>query len=194
MKNKEFKEKYSNKTKKQIKDKKKVDTKWVMLISVLSFIISLIFSFIGETVIPNAHILVSVILIFAFIFLGILFDMIGISVTVADSKIFNSMATKKVKGATLAVKLIKNADKVSSFCNDVVGDICGIISGSTGVSVAIIIANKFDVSLILVTLLITALIAAMTIGGKAIGKSFAINKSNSILYNFVKVLSVFYRK
>ena len=120
--------------------------------------------------------------------------MIGISVTVADLKTFNSMATKKVKGATLAVKLIKNADKVSSFCNDVIGDICGIISGSTGVSVAIIVANKFDISLLLVTLLITALIAAMTIGGKAIGKSFAINKSNSILYKFVKVLSIFYRK
>ncbi len=194
MKTKEFKEKYSNKTKKQIKDKKKVDIKWICLISALSFIISLIFSFVGETVIPNAHILVSAFLIFAFIFLGILFDMIGISVTVADLKTFNSMATKKVKGATLAVKLIKNADKVSSFCNDVIGDICGIISGSTGVSVAIIVANKFDISLLLVTLLITALIAAMTIGGKAIGKSFAINKSNSILYKFVKVLSIFYRK
>lgn len=194
MKTKEYKEKYSNKTKKQIKDKKKIDIKWIALISVLSFIISLIFSFVGETVIPNAHILVSSILVFAFIFLGILFDMIGISVTVADPKTFNSMATKKVKGATLAVRLIKNADKVSSFCNDVIGDICGIISGSTGVSIAIIVSQKFDISLLLVTLLITAMIAAMTIGGKAIGKSFAINRSKAILYKFVLFLSIFYRK
>ena len=113
MKTKEFKEKYSNKTsKKPIKDKKKVDIKWVTIISIISFIISLIFSFIGEVVIPNTHILVSAFLVFIFIGLGILFDIIGISVTVADIKIFNSMATKKVKGASLAVRLIKKADRV----------------------------------------------------------------------------------
>ena len=194
MKTKEFKEKYSNKTNKMIKDRRKVDVRWVILISSLSFIISLIFSFVGETIIPNANIFISSMLVFIFIFLGILFDMIGISVTVADLKTFNSMATKKVKGANLAVRLIMKADKVSSFCNDVIGDICGIISGSTGVSIAIIIANKFNLSLLLVTLLITAVIAALTIGGKAIGKSFAINKSNIILFRFVKFLSFFYRK
>ena len=192
MKDKNYKENYSKKVnKKPIKDKKKVDKKWVLLISILSFIISLVFSFIGETVIPNAHIGISIILIFAFVFLGIIFDMIGIAVTVADVKTFNSMATKRVKGAKLGVKLIKNAPKVSSFCNDVIGDICGIISGSTGVSIAIIIADKFDVSLLLVTLLITAFIAALTIGGKALGKSYAMNNSNVILYRFVKVLSIF---
>ena len=195
MKTKEFKEKYSNKTsKKPIKDKKKVDIKWVTIISIISFIISLIFSFIGEVVIPNTHILVSAFLVFIFIGLGILFDIIGISVTVADIKIFNSMATKKVKGASLAVRLIKKADRVSSFCNDVIGDICGIISGSTGLSIAIVVSNKLDCSLLLVTLLITAMIAAITIGGKAIGKSYAINKSNLILFRFVSVLSIFYRK
>ena len=194
MKTKKFKEKYSNKTKKIIKDKRKVDVRWVVLISMLSFIISLIFSFIGETIIPNAHIFISSILVFAFIFLGILFDMIGISVTVADIKTFNSMATKKVKGASLAVRLIKNADKVSSFCNDVIGDICGIISGSTGLSIAIVVSDKLNLPLISVTLLITAVIAALTIGGKALGKSFAINKSNDILYKFVSFLSIFYRR
>ena len=195
MKNKKYKEKYSRKVnKKPIKDKKKVDKKWVVIISVLSFFISLFFSLLGETVIPNAHIGISIILVFSFIFLGILFDMIGIAVTVADIKTFNSMSTKKVKGAKLGVKLIKNAHKVSSFCNDVIGDICGIISGSTGVSIAIVISNRLNCSLLLVTLLITAFIAAITIGGKALGKSFAMNNSNSILYRFVRFLSIFYRK
>ena len=192
MKIKKNKESYSKKVnKKIIKDKKKVDKKWIILISIVSFLISLLFSFIGETVIPNAHLAISIILVFFFIFLGIIFDIIGISVTVADLKTFNSMATKKVKGAKLAVRMIKNASKVSSFCNDVIGDICGIISGSTGVSIAIIIANKLDISLLLVTLLITAFISALTIGGKALGKSFAINNCNAILYRFVKVLIIF---
>ena len=192
MKNKDYKEKYSKKVnKKPIKDKKKIDKKWVLTISILSFLISLVFSFIGETIIPNAHIAISIMLIFIFIFIGIIFDMIGVAVTVADIKTFNSMATKKVKGAKTGVNLIKNAHKVSSFCNDVIGDICGIISGSVGVSIAIIVSDRFDLYLLPVTLLITALIAAITIGGKAIGKSVAINNSNIILYRFVRFISIF---
>ena len=192
MKIKKNKDSYSKKVnKKLIKDKKKVDKKWLFIVSIVSFLISLFFSFIGETIIPNAHISISIILVFSFIALGIVFDIIGISVTVADLKTFNSMATKKVKGAKLAVKMIKNASKVSSFCNDVIGDICGIISGSTGVSIAILISDRLDVSLLLVTLLITAFISALTIGGKALGKSYAINNCNAILYRFVKVLIVF---
>ncbi len=182
MKNKEFKENYSKKVnKKPVKEKKKTDKKWVLTISILSFLISLFFSFIGEVIIPNAHIAISIFLIFVFIFLGIIFDMIGVAVTVADISTFNSMATKKVKGAKTGVRLIKNAPKVSSFCNDVIGDVCGIISGSVGVSIAIIISERFDFNLLIVTLLITAFIAAITIGGKALGKSYAINNSNIIL-------------
>ena len=56
------------------------------------------FSFIGEVIIPNAELIISIILVFTFIVLGIIFDMIGISVTVADDKTFNSMATKKIRG------------------------------------------------------------------------------------------------
>jgi CBS domain containing-hemolysin-like protein len=179
---------------KPIKEKKKFDIKWILFISILSFFISMFFSFIGETIIPGAHIFISIILVFLFIFLGVLFDIIGLSVTVADVKIFNSMATKKIKGAKLAVKFIKNASKVSSFCNDVIGDICGIISGSTGVSIAFVISERFNVSLLLITLIITAVIAALTIGGKAIGKSIAINKCNSILYGFVRFLTFFYKE
>ena len=74
-----------------------------------------------------------------FIGIGILFDMIGISITVADLGTFNSMATKNVRGASLGVKMIQKADKMSSFCNDVVGDICGIISGSAGVTIVALI-------------------------------------------------------
>jgi len=104
------------------------------------------------------------------------------------------MASKNIRGAKLAVKLIKNAEKVSSFCNDVIGDICGIISGATSSSIAVIISSKFNINLLIVSLIITALVASLTIGGKAIGKSFAINKSDVIIFRFSSVLSLFYRK
>ena len=43
-------------------------------------------------------------------------------------------------------------------------------------------------------LITTAIIAALTIGGKGYEKTFAIEKSNDILYAFAKILSVFYRE
>ena len=120
--------------------------------------------------------------------------MIGVAVTSADEKPFHSMSARKVKGANIAVMFKKNADKVSSFCNDVIGDICGIISGSAGVIIATFLANTFEINIFIVTLLVTAIIAALTIGGKALGKSIAINKSNYILYEFSKLVSHFYKK
>jgi len=191
---KKFKERYSKKAKKKpIINRKYVDYDWVLLITVVAFFISLFFSFISETIIPNANIVVAVLIIVLFIGIGIIFDMIGIAVTVADLKTFNSMATKKVKGAKLAVKFIKNASRTSSFCNDVIGDICGIISGSAGVSLAVILANDLGFSLFWMTLIITAFIAAFTIGGKALGKSTAMNKSTFILFQFSRIVSIFYK-
>lgn len=195
MKLKIFKEKYSKKVnKKPVKNNKLVDYKWIITVTLLAFFISLIFSLFSEGVIPNANSVVAITIILLFIGIGIVFDMVGIAITVADIKTFNSMASKQVKGAKLAIKLIKNSEKASSFCNDVIGDICGIISGSAGVALANIIATNFNFNLLIVSLLITATIAALTIGGKAMGKATAINKSTLILFRFSQVIANFYRK
>lgn len=194
MKVKRYKEKYSNKTsKKPVKNKKLVDYKWILTVTLLAFFISLFFSIFSETIISNANFIIATLIIILFIGIGILFDMIGIAVTVADLSTFNSMATKQVKGARLAVKLIKNNEKASSFCNDVIGDICGIISGSAGVALSSIIASKYNLSLFFISLLTTAIIASLTIGGKAIGKATAINRSTPILFKFSRIVSSFYR-
>ena len=193
MNKKTYKEKYSKKVdKKKIGNKKNVDLHWVLTITITAFLISMLFSFLSESIISNEGAVVSVLLLIIVILIGVMFDMIGISVTVADIKTFNSMATKRVKGASLAVKFIKNAEKLSSFCNDVIGDICGIISGALASSISVILVNKFNLNLLATTLATTGVVAALTIGGKALGKGFAINKSNVILYHFSKVVSVFY--
>ena len=195
MKLKKFKEKYSKKVnKKPVKNRKLVDYKWIITVTLLAFFISLIFSLFSEGVIPNANSVVAITIILLFIGIGIMFDMVGIAITVADIKTFNSMASKQVKGAKLAIKLIKNSEKASSFCNDVIGDICGIISGSAGVALANIIATNFNFNPLIVSLLITAIISALTIGGKAMGKATAINKSTLILFRFSQVIANFYRK
>ena len=58
---------------------------------------------------------------------------------------------------------------------------------------ALLISNSFNYSLIVVGLLVTATIASLTIGGKAIGKSIAINNSNVILFRFAKFISYFHK-
>lgn len=177
-----------------MKNKKKIDKKWILSITIAAFLISLSFSIISETIIPNVNVIVSIIVLFIVIILGIVFDMIGISVTVADLKSFNGMASRKIKGASLGVEFIKNAEKVSSFCNDVIGDICGIISGSIGITISVALANNFGFNLVPITLITTALIASFTIGGKAIGKTIAINRCNKILFLFVKTIYPFIRR
>ncbi|MBR6136581.1 MAG: hypothetical protein IKQ06_00335 [Bacilli bacterium] len=182
-------------TKKKEKIKKeKVDIKWIIIILIVSFFISLGLSFISEMTIPKLPLAVGIIITLLFILLGILFDIIGVSVTTADEAVFHSMSSRKVKGASVAVKFKKNADKVSSFCCDVVGDVCGIVSGAAGTTIALILINTCHFNAILTTLVVSACIASLTIGGKAIGKSFAINKSSIILYEFAKFVSTFYRK
>lgn len=194
MKYKKFKDKYETKVlKKTVKNKKLVDYKWISKVTLLAFFISLAFSFFSETSIPNAGSILAVVVILLFIGIGILFDMVGVAITVADLKVFNSMASKQVRGAKIGVKLIKNSEKASSFCNDVIGDICGIVSGSASALLSSAIANSLNLNLFSVSLLVTAIVASLTIGGKAIGKAFAINKSSQILFYFSKFVSYFYK-
>lgn len=182
-------------TKKKEKVKKEhVDKKWIATVVIVAFLTSFTLSFISEMTIPNLSLWLGILVTLFFIFLGIFFDIIGVSVTTADEAVFHSMSSRKVKGANVAVKFKKNADKVSSFCCDVIGDVCGIISGAAGTTIAAILVSQFKFNTLFTSITIAAIIASITIGGKAIGKSFAINKSNIVLYEFAKFISNFYKK
>lgn len=184
-----------NQTKKKEKVKKEiVDIKWILFILIISFVISIIMSLISQTIIPNLNIIFGIIVTLIFVFIGILFDIIGVSVTSADESVFHSMSSRKVFGASQAVTFKKNAEKVSSFCCDVVGDICGIISGASGTTITILLSEQFGWNVLVVGLFVAGIIASLTIGGKAVGKSFAINNSNIILYRFAKFISIFHKK
>lgn len=173
------------------KKKDLIDYSWIIKIVISSFVISVIFTLISKTAIPNIGIFLGIILTLVFVLLGVVFDMIGIAVATADEAQFNSMASKRVKGSKMALKLKRNADKVSSFCNDVVGDICGIVSGSTGAVIAIKITELYNFNNLLVTLIVMGVISSLTIGGKALEKGYAMKKSNKILFGFAKTLSIF---
>ena len=175
------------------KKNKKSNIGWIIKIILITFMISMIFSSISETFIPRINLIGGVIILFIFIGLGVLFDMIGVAFTSVNEEPFHAKSSRKVIGASTAVKLIKNADRVSSFCNDVVGDICGILSGSAGVMIASTIINNFKFNPFLVSLIVTSIIASLTIGTKAMGKSVAIKNNEKIVFRFSKIISVFYK-
>ncbi len=174
------------------KNKKK--NNWIIIVTLLAFFISLLFSSLSQLLMPKVHIILGVIILLFFIALGIVFDMVGVAVTASNEEPLHAMNSKKIKGAKKAVNFKKNADKVSSFCNDVIGDICGIISGSAGVAITTTLSRILNINIFYVGLVVTAIIASLTIGGKAACKKIAINNSHKIVYTAAKIISFFERK
>ena len=154
---------------------------WILTVTVVSFLISALLAVASSDVLKDAAILTSFLVILLIILINIIFDIIGTAVTAADETPFHAMASRKLYGAKQSIRLIRNADKVSNVCNDVVGDICGIISGAAGAYIIFrIIGHQESISW--TELAITGLITAMTVGGKALGKTIAIRNSNYIIY------------
>ena len=172
------------------KEKEKRGRRWVVTVILLTFVISSILQMIQAGLMSKVNLAMAFVILITFVLIGILFDIIGVAVTSANETPFHSLSSQKIRGAKEAVRLIRNADRVGSFCNDVIGDIVGIISGSaTTVIVAMIISSGINITNFALTVVMTALVAALTIGGKAAGKRLAIDKSNSIVFFVGKVIS-----
>lgn len=157
--------------------------KWVVTIFIVTIVVSGIISLVSDEVMANSSLAVAFVILLAIIFLGIVFDIIGMAVATADEKPFHSMAARKVPGAHEAIKLLRNAERVSSICNDVVGDICGVVSGSASATIAALILTNVNVGWPRgISLVMSALVAGLTVGGKAIGKTFAVNSCTQIVH------------
>ena len=166
--------------------------RWVWRIFLMSVVLSAALSLASGMALEGAGYALAVGVLLSFILLGILFDVVGVAVTAADAKPFHSMASHREKGAKEALFLLRNAEKVSSFCNDVVGDICGIVSGTTAAVIVTKLQAGFNTRSVLIATAVTALISGVTIGGKAIGKRLALTRSKEVVYRAAKLLRVFH--
>ena len=167
-------------------EKIKKSVKFSLTIAVITFVLAAIFSSLSSSVLNQVSWIFGLLLVLIIVLIGIVFDMLGIASAAVKEAPLNAMAAEKVKGAKEAVIIQKNADKFSSFCNDVIGDISGIISGAALAVVIIEIANLFQGNTgsgfqFVLSVILTSLIAALTVGGKAFGKHFAINSSTDII-------------
>ena len=163
--------------------------RWVVTIFIVTIFISGAISLLSDVIMENSSVFVAFLILLAIILINIISDIIGMAVASADEKPFHSMAARKVPGAQESIALLRNAERVSSICNDVVGDICGVVSGSASATIAVQIISNFDFSWPqIVSLAMSALAAGLTVGGKAIGKSFAVNSSTAIVHSVGKCI------
>lgn len=168
----------------------KTRLRWLITVFVTAMVISAVFSLLSQELLDSASILGAFAVLLTIIAIGILFDLLGVAVTAADERPFHSMAARKVFGAAEAIRLLRNAGKVSSICCDVVGDICGIISGT---AVAVVAVEAFlrveSVPLTVLQLLLSAFVAALTICGKAFCKSVALENSTAIVHAAARLIA-----
>ena len=166
--------------------------RWVVTIFFVTIFVSGTISFASDALMASSTMLVAFIILLAIVLLGIVFDIIGVAVTSADERPFHSMAARKVPGAQESIRLLRNAERVSSICNDVVGDICGVVSGSASATIAAQILNNFEFTWAqMIPLLMSALVAGLTVGGKAIGKTFAMGSCTKIVHGVGKIIWAF---
>lgn len=169
---------------------RKVSYRWVVTIIIWTFFISCMMQTLQAGLMSKVNLVWAFVILIGFVSVGIVFDIIGVSVTAASEVPFHSLCSRKVRGAKEAVRLIRNADKVGNFCNDVIGDIAGIISGSAAGAIVAMLhvmapaSDEFFLSVIL-----AGLVAALTVGGKAFGKGIAILNCNSIIFTVGKLVS-----
>ncbi|NLC47792.1 MAG: hypothetical protein GX758_00325 [Tenericutes bacterium] len=167
---------------------------WIIKAFLMTFFIALFFSSASNLIINNCNYIALIVLAMAFVFIGIFFDIIGTAVLTAEESSFHAKSSKKIKGSKESVSLIKNSSRIASICNDVIGDICGIVSGSVGAMLALHITNVTPIPILFSSLIISSVISSITVGGKAIGKKYAILKSDEIIFIVGKILYKFKKK
>ena len=178
----------SKNSKNKEKDHSKI--KWFIQAFITTLILSICFSYISTYGVSNLSLVSSIIILVAVIVIGIIFDIIGVAVTVANEEEFHAKATKKVDGAKISIKLTKNAAKVSIICADIIGDVCGVLSGAISAMISAKLAEKMGTNL---QFIISAAVASLTVGGKALGKEIANKNSTQIVHFVGTMLSKIYK-
>ena len=174
------------------KEEKRRTRNWVITIFFATIAISAAISLVSDFVMGRSSMIVAFLILLMIVFIGIIFDIVGMAVATAEEKPFHAMASRKVKGAKECISLLRNAERVSSICNDVVGDICGVVSGSASATIAAQVLSNFELSFgSVVPLALSSLVAALTVGGKAVGKGIAVKRCTDIVYHAGQVIHAF---
>ncbi|MBO5407888.1 MAG: hypothetical protein J6A61_00560 [Clostridia bacterium] len=189
----------SNKKEESPKRQKK-PMNWAVKITIITFLIAFFMGMFADVLSKNLSLFPALMVLIFIILVGIIADMAGIAIATADEKTLNAMAARKIGGAKEALLLLKNAEKATNIFNDVIGDIAGIVSGATGTTIGVYLVVLFQELLsrgnpqlgeFLLLSLLSAFVAALTVGGKAAGKKYAIKNAEKIVFLVGKIAYYF---
>ncbi|MCP8616812.1 hypothetical protein [Salirhabdus salicampi] len=169
-----------------MKEHYKKSIRFSLGIAVITFVLAALFSIISTFLLDGVGWYFGIIIVLCIVLVGVFFDMLGIAATAADEIPFHAMAAEKVSGANHSILIVRNADRFASFCNDVIGDISGIVSGTAAAIVVLQISlgigfDEGSGSQFTISVIFTSIIAALTVGGKALGKFLAMRFSTKII-------------
>ncbi|GHU87901.1 hypothetical protein FACS1894202_03030 [Clostridia bacterium] len=167
--------------------------KWALQMTLLSFVITIILTLAADRALAGARLIASLLMLAFFVALNVVTDMFGMAVATASHKPFHSMAARRVDGASESLMFLRSADRVASFCSDVIGDVCGIVSGAGSATIVIIVIRDGNVDATVAALVVSGILAGVTVGGKALGKPFAMKHNVSVVL-FVGKLIHAYKK
>lgn len=165
--------------------------RWVTVIVLWTFFLAVVLGLVAQVLFSRIPSLaVSYIILLSVVCLGIVFDLVGTAAAAASKAPLNAKAARRIPGARKGVYLVQHAEQVATFCNDVVGDISGIVSGTLSALIVVRLAARWPLnqSELYISILMAALVAAVTVGGKAWGKTLALSKSTEILLSVGKIL------
>ncbi|WP_100404748.1 hypothetical protein [Bacillus solitudinis] len=166
---------------------------WSLGIAVITLVLAAIFSVFSTFLLSGVTWAVGMGIVFIIVFIGVFFDTIGVAATAANEKPFHAMASERLIGAKHAVLITRNADKFANFCNDVIGDISGIVSGTASAYVVLQLSielgyGETSIQQFAISILFTSVVAALTVSGKSIGKTMAIHYATPIIYQVGRLL------
>jgi len=169
--------------------------RYILLVLTGTFAATVAFSFVSETFVQRLEMLgLAVGFLVLIVTINIVFDLLGTAATAASEAPLNAMAARKVAGAQEGLQLVKNADKVANFANDVIGDVASIVAGALGISlVAQVLLWWPQVGEFWLNILVTAVIASVTVAGKAAGKRLAVTRANQVIFLAGRLVAGFNR-
>ena len=141
---------------------------------VLTVSLSLLFSVLSELAISKANIIISVLVLILFLGISVVCDLIGVAAT----------------SATISNKLTRNADKVAVVLQDIVGDICSILSGSAIAGIIIKIIASESSAAFLLSAALASLFAGLGVFLRALGKNYAMKNADRIMKKLGRVLKL----
>ncbi len=168
-------------------------TAWALKIMPITFCLSLASSWFSQAVTTFTDLTASVMLLLFMMLVSVVFDGIGVSVTSCDKAAVKKLLQYDAKRAKIALGLIANAEKVNSVCADVIGDICGVLSGACGAVLAADLVSQTNTGGTWLPTLTSAVVAAATVGGKALMKGIAVKNADKYVVQTAKALSVIYK-